>query len=185
MKHLPGVGRRAIRWLGVLAIAAAAMLVAPATPASAAQPYPAVGSIISIYNNHSQRCLDADLYTLGTNGTRVQLWNCNGQAQQRWRVLEGYASYTRVLQNVASGKCLDEDLNTRGRNGAIVQLWDCNYNYNQNWIIGGGNEIQNRDLANNNPVLYLDADLNTINGNGTRVQLWTYNGALHQGWHYG
>lgn len=35
----------------------------------------------SAYNN---RCVDADLDTIGGNGTKVQFWNCNGQPQQRF-----------------------------------------------------------------------------------------------------
>lgn len=35
----------------------------------------------------SGRCIDADLNTIGGNGTRVQLWDCNSQPQQDWRAL--------------------------------------------------------------------------------------------------
>jgi hypothetical protein len=70
------------------------------------------------------RCLDADLNTIGANGTKVQLWTCNEYAaNQAWYIQQIPEGYYR-LQNVASGRYLDADLNTIGANGTKVQLWD-------------------------------------------------------------
>ena len=32
------------------------------------------------------RCLDADLGTINGNGTKVQLWTCNGATNQKWNL---------------------------------------------------------------------------------------------------
>jgi hypothetical protein len=38
----------------------------------------------SLVNAGSGRCLDADAGTIGQQGTRVQVWDCDGWAGQRW-----------------------------------------------------------------------------------------------------
>lgn len=38
----------------------------------------------AMVNEGSGRCLDADEPTLGHNGTKVQVWDCNGGANQQW-----------------------------------------------------------------------------------------------------
>ena len=37
-----------------------------------------------IINVASGRCLDADLATIGGQGTKVQVWDCSGGANQQW-----------------------------------------------------------------------------------------------------
>ena len=81
-------------------------------------------------------CLDADAgHGPITNGTKVQLWTCNGQSNQGWlcnRVSYGICLNDLILKasGLVNGKsttmCLDADLNTIGSNGTKVQLWDCN-----------------------------------------------------------
>ncbi|MFF1820404.1 RICIN domain-containing protein [Kribbella sp. NPDC058245] len=77
----------------------------------------------------SNRCLDADLNAINTNGARVQLWKCNGSLQQRWRVyVVSTDDRAIVLQNLAANRfaVLDADLHTMDRNGTKLQLWDHN-----------------------------------------------------------
>lgn len=38
----------------------------------------------TIVNQASGRCLDADLGTIGQQGTKVQVWDCAGGANQQW-----------------------------------------------------------------------------------------------------
>jgi hypothetical protein len=75
-------------------------------------------------------CLDADLGN-GANGTKVQLWHCNGWANQQW-----YFRYpSAAVQSgwgFPYGKCLDADYHG-SPNGAKVQLWDCNQTAEQDW----------------------------------------------------
>ena len=83
----------------------------------------------TIENAHSGQCLDGDLNTIGSNGTKVQLWACNSGANQSFAWNPG-----NTLQAYLDGQCLDGDLNTIGTNGTKVQLWDCNGWDNQSWL---------------------------------------------------
>ncbi|ONI76321.1 hypothetical protein ALI144C_37325 [Actinosynnema sp. ALI-1.44] len=147
------------------------LLVALTIAAPAAEA--AQGSYPMLRNAHSGRCLDADLNTITANGTKVQLWDCNGQNQQRWR--EAYDSPNRILSR-RSFRCLDTDTSSNGANGGKVQLWDCTRSLQQNWYIDG-QTIRTRYHGK-----CLDADLNTIGANGTKVQIWDCNGSPQQRW---
>ena len=117
------------------------------------------------------KCLDADSNANGANGTRIQLWACNGWANQKWRLLAD-----GTIRGFG-GKCLDADSNANGANGTLVQLWDCNGWANQKWqvltvyctIRGFGGKC-------------LDVDSNANGANGTRIQLWDCNGWANQKW---
>jgi hypothetical protein len=65
------------------------------------------------------RCLD--LAGNGTaNGTKVQLWDCNGVGGQKWtQQADG------SLLNPQSGRCLDSPSGATA-NGTRLQIWDCN-----------------------------------------------------------
>ncbi|MER6462426.1 RICIN domain-containing protein [Streptomyces sp. NPDC001288] len=133
--------------------------------------FPANVFLRSSFNGH---CLDADLNTIGRNGTKVQLWKCNNQPQQGW-VLDQNGAIRSIRD---PGRCLDADLNTIGGNGAKVQLWDCNNQRQQVWIVTPTGAI--RSALNGR---CLDADLNTIGGNGAKVQLWDCNNQRQQNWY--
>ena len=60
------------------------------------------------------------------NGTNIELWDCNGGANQQWQASNG------ELVNPASGKCLD-DPNFNTANGTQLDLWTCNGDSNQQW----------------------------------------------------
>jgi hypothetical protein len=97
-----------------------AVLVAPAGPAGAA-----TGVLIS---GHDGRCLDADVATPTRNGTRVQVWQCNGWNNQAWSV-----AADGTIRSVHDGRCLDEDVAGGTHNGTRAQVWDCNGWDNQRW----------------------------------------------------
>ncbi|MGW4651202.1 RICIN domain-containing protein [Kitasatospora sp. NPDC004289] len=132
----------------------------------------------ALTNGYSNRCLDADLNSIGGNGTKVQLWDCSGQAQQTWiwTPVAGQPVGYYWIQTEYNHRCLDADLNTIGGNGTRIQLWDCNGWDNQIWI-WDGHALQTKKNAR-----VLDADLNTIRYNGTYVQLWDRNGGSQQTW---
>lgn len=155
-------------------VAASTLLVAAwAAPARAANPS---GTFVWI-SVKSGRCTDADLNTIGGNGTKVQLWDCNHQSQQNW------ISYSNgTIKNSRSKKCLDADLNTIGGNGTRVQLWDCNGSRQQLWAISPGASSGSHRFISVYSGRCIDADLNTIGGNGTRVQLWDCNSQPQQDW---
>jgi endo-1,4-beta-xylanase len=122
--------------------------------------------------------LDADTTTKG-NGAKVQLWQSNGAAQQKWRLKDaGGGLY--YIQSVNNGLYLDADTTTKG-NGAKVQLWQFNGQAQQKWRLTSvpgekgslGSGLHYIQSVSNG--LYLDADT-TMKGNGTKVQLWQSNG---------
>lgn len=61
------------------------------------------------------------------NGTKVQLWQCNGTGAQRW--IPGPDS---SLVNPRSGRCLD-DPGSSTADGTQLQIWDCNRTAAQRW----------------------------------------------------
>ncbi|MEU7850779.1 ricin-type beta-trefoil lectin domain protein [Micromonospora parva] len=113
----------------------------------------------------SGRCLDVPNSNT-TNGTQPVIWDCNGQANQRW---------TRSGQTLqALGKCLDAPTNAAA--GSKVQIWDCNGGTNQQWAINANGTISGVQSG-----LCLDVN-NNGTANGTTVILWTCTGAANQRW---
>ena len=115
---------------GLLTItASAAILVGTTTQAHAATfgPY-------WIMTYASQRCLDADVGTIGSNGTKIQLWDCTlGAASQDW-YLDDRGGGHWLIKNGRGGRCLDADAGTIGGNETKIQLWDCTPGAaSQNW----------------------------------------------------
>jgi hypothetical protein len=125
-------------------------------------------------NDRSKRCLDAALQSIHRNGTTIQLWDCNGQMQQRWLApLSGRGE----IRNLASDRCLDAALQSIDRNGTLVQLWECNGGDQQLWDVSNPGNIKNVHSGR-----CLDAALQSINRNGTTMQLWDCNGGSQQFW---
>ena len=75
---------------------------------------------------YGNQCLDAD-HAGTTNGTKVMLWACNGQANQQWNL-----NANGTVTNRQSGLCLDA-AGAGVANGTPVQLWSCNGAANQKW----------------------------------------------------
>ncbi|GAA3034725.1 RICIN domain-containing protein [Actinokineospora globicatena] len=131
--------------------------------------------IRSLYGNGNQ-CLDADA-TAGGNGTKVQLWDCNGSTQQTWILYSSYNDFT----NLRFGRCLDADLNGGGANGTKLQLWDCNNTTQQDWYQYSGDQAIYNGRFYNNRNTVLDRDI-TQAGNGAKAQLWAKNFQSQQWW---
>ena len=83
---------------------------------------------------------DGSLHALGkcldvfgggtTEGTRVELYTCNGAGhQRRWSSGGGEA-----LVNPQSGLCLDDPASST-TDGTQLDLWDCTGNPNQSWTL--------------------------------------------------
>ena len=102
------------------------------------------------------------------NGTRVQLWTCNGTNAQSWTL--GTDGTIRAL-----GKCLDVSGGSTA-NGARVQIWDCNGTGAQQWIANAAHDIVNPQ-ANK----CLDAT-GVSSADGTPLQIWDCTGGANQKW---
>ncbi|WP_433533903.1 ricin-type beta-trefoil lectin domain protein [Micromonospora sp. CA-249363] len=120
------------------------------------------GSIVGV----GGKCLDVD--NAGTaDGTKVQLWNCNGTGAQSWsRNGDTYR---------ALGKCLDVD-NAGTADGTKVQLWTCNGTGSQVWQPQSDGSIRNPQSGK---VLQAAGG---ASADGTQIQIGTYAGGAHQKW---
>jgi len=108
-------------------------------------------------------CLDVNGGN-SANGTKVQLWGCNGSAAQQWTYVEAGSTLR------AFGKCLDVSGGGTA-NGTKVQLWDCNSTGAQVFIHRSDNTYYNP--ASNR---CLD-DPNGSTAQGTQQQIWDCNGS--------
>ncbi len=112
------------------------------------------------------KCLDVN----GSNtadGTKVQLYSCNGTGAQRWTQL---GSTFQAL-----GKCLD--VNGGGTvNGTKVQLWSCNGTGAQDWAPQSDGTIRNPQSGR-----CLDVSENN-SADGQQIHIWDCLGAPNQKW---
>ena len=116
----------------------------------------------------SNRCLDVPGAST-TNGTLLQIWDCNGGANQHWTALSN-----GELQ-VYGNKCLDVPGHATAP-GTRVQIWDCNGGANQQWTLNSNGTVVGRESG-----LCLDV---TGGGtaNGTAVEIWGCSGGSNQQW---
>ena len=114
-----------------------------------------------IYNTNSGVCLGADSGDYGNNGDGIELWTCDGAAEQQW-----YSNGTNIVNQ--DGLCLDANSNQYPSNGDNLQLWSCNSNSEQTWSTGSTGNI-----INSNKSYCVDADSISYPDNGDALQLWS------------
>lgn len=120
------------------------------------------------------RCLDVNGYST-TPGTQLQIWDCNGGANQIWtRTPSGKLT----VYSGSSQMCLD-DYGFGTANGTKADIWGCSGNANQQW-----NFNANGTITSAHSGLCLDVS-GGATANGTLVQLWTCTGAVNQQWSLG
>jgi glucose/arabinose dehydrogenase len=114
------------------------------------------------------KCLDVN--GGGTaDGTKIQLWTCNGSAAQAWSV------NGQVLRNPQSGKCLDV-AGGGTVNGTKAQLWTCNGTGAQNWAAQADRTLRN-------PVSGRCLDVSEVKSDdGQQIHIWDCLGAANQLW---
>jgi Ricin-type beta-trefoil lectin domain/Galactocerebrosidase, C-terminal lectin domain len=89
----------------------------------AGPPPPVSGRLVGV---GSGRCLDVP-GVVQTNGTRVEIWDCNGGNNQQWTV-----NPDGTIVGVQSGLCLH--VTGQGTaNGTLVEIWTCSGGGNQRW----------------------------------------------------
>jgi hypothetical protein len=116
----------------------------------------------------SNRCLDVPNQAT-TNGTLLQIWDCNGGANQQWNYLSN-----GELQ-VYGSKCLDVPGHATAA-GTRVEIWDCNGGVNQQWNLNSDGTVVGRESG-----LCLDV-IGAGTANATTVDIWTCNGGSNQKW---
>jgi hypothetical protein len=117
----------------------------------------------------SGRCLDVTGASQ-TLGTAVQIWDCNGQANQLWH--QTGAGELRVFNDT---RCLDAS-NRGTANGTRIIIWSCNGQTNQQWRFNADGSITGAQSGR-----CLDVS-GAATANGTAVQLWDCNGQTNQKW---
>jgi endo-1,4-beta-xylanase len=114
----------------------------------------------------SGRCIDVPNASQ-SNGTRVQLYDCHSQTQQRWTYTAG-----KQLQ-VYGSKCLDAN-GAATANGTAVIIWDCNGQPNQQWNVNSNGTISGVQSGR-----CLDV---WGTANGQQIQLYDCHGQTNQQW---
>ncbi|WP_213005912.1 endo-1,4-beta-xylanase [Paractinoplanes toevensis] len=84
-----------------------------------------------ILGAQSGRCIDVPNAST-SNGTRVQLYDCNGQTNQAWTLTS-----SKQL-TVYGNRCLDA---AGSGNGSAVQIYSCNGQTNQQWNVNSNGTI--------------------------------------------
>lgn len=140
--------------------------------------------------NSKGKVIDADGYTLGKNGTKIQLWESNNATHQQWQFQfagRGANNYYIISMSPRAGKFnfLEASGEHLANNGGIVQLWKNNLGgKNQLWNVtknsNGTYRIANTAVAAKGASL--DADGYTQGKNGGKVQLWQPLNNPNQNW---
>jgi hypothetical protein len=128
-------------------------------------PPPVSGRLVSA---QSGRCLDVPNAST-TNGTQVEIWDCNGGGNQQWTRLSN-----GELQ-VYGNKCLDVGGHATAP-GSPVSIWDCNGGANQQWTVNSNGTIVGVESG-----LCLDVT-GQATANGTLMEIWTCTGGANQTW---
>jgi type 1 glutamine amidotransferase len=127
------------------------------------EPTPGTGPIVGLAN----KCLD--VANAGTaDGTKVQLYTCNGGNAQRWTVTPN--STIKAL-----GKCLDVS-GGGSANGTKVQLWTCNGTGAQNWSAQANGTVRNPQSGK-----CLDVSQNS-SADGQQIHIWDCHTGANQQW---
>jgi len=133
--------------------------------AVAGPPPPISGQLVGA---QSGRCLDVPNVSM-TNGTQVEIWDCNGGANQQWTQLASGAL------GVYGNKCLDVTGQATAA-GSPVAISDCNGGTNQQWRVNTDGTIVGVQSG-----LCLDVT-GQGTANGTLIEIWTCNGGANQRW---
>jgi hypothetical protein len=120
------------------------------------------------------KCMD-DAANSSANGNKIQIWTCNGWANQNWTYYpDSYPGGAGVLKH--NGKCLDVIHGGR-TNGTLLDLYTCNGTGSQQWYLtGSAGELVNPQSGK----CAEDPYGSTVNGR--QLDIWTCNGQNNQAW---
>ncbi|WP_042378307.1 glycoside hydrolase [Streptacidiphilus melanogenes] len=139
--------------------------------ASAGRPGSSAPAGQALVGAQSGRCLDVpDVST--TEGTGLELWDCNGGGNQRWTLT---ASGAVTVYGGSTLSCLGAAQGGTSP-GTGVEIESCDGSPGQSWV-----PHPDGSLTNTASGLCLDA-YSQGTGNGTRIDEWTCNGGANQQW---
>lgn len=130
---------------------------------------PASAVTAPLVGSASGRCLDVK-GGADTPGSTLQIWDCNGQANQAFEFTSA-----GELRTMSGTRCVDAS-NGQTAPGTAVIIWTCNGQSNQTWRQNSDGSITGVQSG-----LCLDAN-GAGTANGTAVILWTCNGQSNQRW---
>ena len=133
--------------------------------AVAGPPPPVTGRFLG---TGSGRCLDVPGQST-TNGTQLEIWDCNGGTNQQ------FAQLSNGALQVYGTKCLDVPGHATAA-GTKVDIWDCDGGTNQQWRVTSDGTIVGVESG-----LCLDV-IGAGTANGTLVEIWTCTGGSNQKW---
>ncbi|GAB2955361.1 lectin [Micromonospora polyrhachis] len=125
---------------------------------------PRTGPVVGL----AGKCLDV-AGAATADGTKVQLYTCNGTGAQQWTVAAGSGPVK------ALGKCLDVSAGGTA-DGTKVQLWTCNGSGAQNWAPQANGTVVNPQSGR-----CLDVSGNN-SADGTQIHIWTCHTGANQKW---
>ncbi|WP_405394701.1 non-reducing end alpha-L-arabinofuranosidase family hydrolase [Microbispora hainanensis] len=130
---------------------------------------PASAAAAPLVSAASGRCLDVSGNT-DALGTALQIWDCNGQANQAFEFTS-----SGELRTFNGTRCVDA-YNMGTTNGTKVVIWSCNGQTNQKWR-------QNSDgsIVGVQSGLCLDV-VGAGTSNGSQIQLYSCWGGANQKW---
>jgi hypothetical protein len=131
---------------------------------------PAPAEYFRIVNHASGRCLDVAGGN-AANGTKIDVWDCNGGAWQSW----AHDAKTGLIRSQQDPRfCLDNG--GQFADGARLGLWACNGNANQRFTL---NAAEGTLRLRSYPVQVIDAYGTT---GGADVGTWSFWGSDNQRW---
>jgi endo-1,4-beta-xylanase len=159
-----GGGNKKAAYTSVLNALNAAGPTSPTTNPTGGTTSPTVppGGAKRIVGAQSGRCIDVPNAS-HNNGTRVQLYDCNGQTNQAWTLTS-----SKQLQ-VYGNMCLDA---AGSGNASAVQIYSCNGQANQQWNVNSNGTITGVQSGRCIDVWGT--------GNGQQVQIYDCNGQANQ-----
>ncbi|WP_203734089.1 ricin-type beta-trefoil lectin domain protein [Paractinoplanes durhamensis] len=118
------------------------------------------------------KCIDVE-GSVVTDGTKIQIYTCNGTAAQNWSLVPLNASNTEFTLQ-AFGKCITPNGGFTA-NGTVLTLWTCNGTATQTWQSASGrilNKLSGRCID----------DPGSSKVDGTDLQLYDCSTSVAQQW---
>ncbi|HEU5353083.1 MAG TPA: ricin-type beta-trefoil lectin domain protein [Actinocrinis sp.] len=139
------------------------------SPSPSASPS-ATGPVqVTLINARSNTCMDT-AGRIFANGTKEDIWTCNGTPAQTWTVTPA-----GQLTEDGGAYCLD-DFGLEKDPGTRVVIWSCNGGANQRWTIQ-----PNGTIVSANAGLCIDVSGKGTN-DGAALVLWPCDGSSSQQW---
>ena len=120
------------------------------------------------------KCLDVPNAST-TAGVQLQIWDCNGQANQTW-THSSSNQFTVTMSGTTL--CLDA-YNNQTTAGTKVETWPCTGGANQQWTLNSNGTVTGVQSG-----LCLDVT-GASTADGALAELWTCNGQSNQQWTLG